>query len=61
MRNLLDAGLIRPYPVNLIAGAFYGALTELSLTITETDDPEQARIQATQLVHDLFGGLMQSA
>ncbi|MCF2129488.1 TetR/AcrR family transcriptional regulator [Strepomyces sp. STD 3.1] len=53
----LAAGRIRPYPAGLIAGAFYGALTELALTIAESDNPEQARDQAASLVADLVGGL----
>lgn len=57
VRNLLQARLIRPHPAELVAGAFYGALTELALLITENDDPEQARAQAESLVHDLLGGL----
>ncbi|MGY2032406.1 TetR/AcrR family transcriptional regulator [Nocardia gipuzkoensis] len=57
VRNLLDATLIRPYPAELIASAFYGALTELSLTIAETDDRQRARGQAASLVHDLLEGL----
>ncbi|UGT44881.1 TetR/AcrR family transcriptional regulator [Nocardia yamanashiensis] len=57
VRNLLQARLIRPHPAELVAGAFYGALTELALLITENHDPEQARVQAESLVHDLLGGL----
>lgn len=57
VQTLLDAALIQPYPAELIAGAFYGALGELSLTIAEADDPHQVRSQATRLVHDLLGGL----
>jgi AcrR family transcriptional regulator len=57
VRSLLDAALIQSHPAELVASAFYGALTELSLTIAETDDPEGARTQATCLVHDLLGGL----
>ncbi|WP_067714042.1 TetR/AcrR family transcriptional regulator [Nocardia yamanashiensis] len=57
VRNLLQARLIRPHPAELVAGAFYGALTELALLITENDDPEQTRARAESLVHDLLGGL----
>ncbi|MER5966387.1 TetR/AcrR family transcriptional regulator [Streptomyces sp. NPDC002057] len=56
----LAAGRIRSYPADLIAGAFYGALTELALTISESDDPEQAQSQAASLVADLIGGLTTS-
>ncbi|WP_067474957.1 TetR/AcrR family transcriptional regulator [Nocardia amamiensis] len=61
VRALLDAELIRPHPAELVAGAFYGALTELSLTIADTDHPDLARAQATRLVHDLLGGLATGA
>jgi AcrR family transcriptional regulator len=57
VQTLLDTDLIRSYPAELIAGAFYGALTEMSLTITEEGDPQRARTQATGLVHDLIQGL----
>ncbi|MBF6132599.1 TetR/AcrR family transcriptional regulator [Nocardia otitidiscaviarum] len=57
IRELLAAELIRPYPAELIASALYGALTELPLTITETDDPAHARTLSAGLVHELLGGL----
>ncbi|MCK7626081.1 TetR/AcrR family transcriptional regulator [Streptomyces sp. RS10V-4] len=57
----LDAGRLRPHPANLVARAFYGALTELSITIAETDEPEQARAQAAGLVRDLIGGVVTDA
>ncbi|RAV07276.1 TetR/AcrR family transcriptional regulator [Mycolicibacterium sp. GF69] len=57
VRNLLDARMIRPHPAELIAAAFYGALTELPLTVAAADDPAAAREQAASLVHDLVHGL----
>ncbi|GAA1912542.1 TetR/AcrR family transcriptional regulator [Streptomyces sodiiphilus] len=57
VRAALDAGRLRPHPAELIAGAFYGALTELSLTIAETDDRARTRTQAASLVRDLLAGL----
>ncbi|MEU2235055.1 TetR/AcrR family transcriptional regulator [Streptomyces vietnamensis] len=54
----LDAGRLRPHPATLVARAFYGALTELSITITEADEPEQTRAQAAELVRDLIGGVV---
>ncbi|MGW7271880.1 TetR/AcrR family transcriptional regulator [Streptomyces sp. NPDC054864] len=54
----LDAGRLRPHPAQLVARAFYGALTELSITITEADEPELARTQAAALVRDLIGGVV---
>ncbi|MGY0021218.1 TetR/AcrR family transcriptional regulator [Streptomyces sp. cg35] len=57
----LDAGRLRPHPANLVAGAFYGALTELSLAIADSDAPEQARSQAAELVRDLIDGVTTDA
>ncbi|MEU6107312.1 TetR/AcrR family transcriptional regulator [Streptomyces albidoflavus] len=54
----LHAGLLRPHPAALVARAFYGALTELSITITEADEPERTRAQAAELVRDLIGGVV---
>ncbi|MDT7845617.1 hypothetical protein [Streptomyces justiciae] len=54
----LDVGRLRPHPAVLVARAFYGALTELSITITEADEPEQTRAQAAELVRDLIGGVV---
>ncbi|QQC87249.1 TetR/AcrR family transcriptional regulator [Streptomyces alfalfae] len=54
----LDAGRMRPHPAALVARAFYGALTELSITITEADEPEKARAQAAELVRDLIAGVV---
>ena len=55
MQALLDAGLIEPYPADLVAGAIYGALTELSLTIADAGG--RAHPQATDLIHHLLMGL----
>ncbi|WP_245673574.1 TetR/AcrR family transcriptional regulator [Nocardia lijiangensis] len=53
-RTLLADELIKPYPAELLASALYGALTELSLTLTEV---EGGRPQAADLMRDLLGGL----
>lgn len=58
VQMLLDASLVQPYPAELIARAFYGALTELSLTITQSDDPHDAQLQAMSLLQDLISGLV---
>jgi AcrR family transcriptional regulator len=57
VRALLDARLIHEHPAELLAGAIYGALTEISLTIATADDPKLARAQAGQLAIDLLTGL----
>ncbi|MGV9817162.1 TetR/AcrR family transcriptional regulator [Nocardia xishanensis] len=60
-RDLLDAGIIQAYPPELVAGAFYGALTEMSLTIAETGDSQQSRAQAAALTRDFLSGLTAAA
>ncbi|MFE3580125.1 TetR/AcrR family transcriptional regulator [Streptomyces vinaceus] len=57
VKALLEARLIRPYPAELIVGAVYGALAELSLVIAESDDPQGARAESANLVRDLISGL----
>jgi len=53
---VLEGGQLRPPPANLVAGTFYGAPTELSITVAEIDEPQQARSRAAGLVRDLIGG-----
>ncbi|WP_280481845.1 TetR/AcrR family transcriptional regulator [Nocardia cyriacigeorgica] len=57
-RNLLESGRIQPHPPELIASAFYGALTEMSLTIAESDDPSDGRARAAELARALLNGLI---
>ncbi|MFF0492129.1 hypothetical protein ACFYTQ_24125 [Nocardia sp. NPDC004068] len=56
-RNLLESGALQPHPPELLASAFYGALTEMSLTIAEADDAEAGRAQAAALARALLRGL----
>ncbi|WP_327152118.1 TetR/AcrR family transcriptional regulator [Nocardia sp. NBC_01329] len=56
-RNLLDTGLIQPHPPELLASALYGALTEMSLTIAESDDIEKGRAEAAAVARALLSGL----
>lgn len=56
--TLLAAQRIQPHPPELLAGAFYGALTEMSLTIADADDPAQGRVRAAALAHALLRGLI---
>lgn len=57
-RHLLDAGHIQPFPPELLASAFYGTLTEMSLTIAESDDPTLSRAQAAELARAMLGALI---
>ncbi len=59
-QHLLDAGQIQPYPPELLARAFYGALTEMSLTIAESDDLALSRARAAELARAMLGGLITS-
>lgn len=43
--------------LGLASAAFYGALTELALSIADADDPEQAREQAVQLIGGMLNGI----
>ncbi|QKW32891.1 TetR/AcrR family transcriptional regulator [Actinomadura sp. NAK00032] len=45
------------HQVGLASAAFYGALTELALSIADADDPEQAREQAVQLIGGMLNGI----
>lgn len=56
-RTLLDAGVIQPHPPELVASALYGALTEMSLTIAESDDVEKGRAEAAAVARALLSGL----
>ncbi|WP_063051332.1 TetR/AcrR family transcriptional regulator [Nocardia arthritidis] len=56
--NLLDADRIQPHPPELLASAFYGALTEMSLSIAESDDLTHGRARAVELARALLNGLV---
>ncbi|MEU8343617.1 transcriptional regulator, TetR family [Actinomadura meyerae] len=55
----LDAllGAAGRHRVGLASAAFYGALTELALSIADADDPERAREQAVHLIGDMLNGI----
>jgi len=57
-QRLLDAGGIQAHPPELLASAFYGALTEMSLTIAESDDLTRSRARAAELARALLSGLI---
>ncbi|AXK84490.1 TetR/AcrR family transcriptional regulator [Nocardia farcinica] len=56
-RELLGTGLVEPHPPELLASALYGALTEMSMTIAESDDVQRGRADAAALARALLGGL----
>ncbi|MGP4026177.1 TetR/AcrR family transcriptional regulator [Actinomadura sp. 3N407] len=46
-----------PHPIALTTAAFYGALTELALSIADADDPPRARDEAVHLIGAMLDGL----
>ncbi|MGW5453912.1 TetR/AcrR family transcriptional regulator [Nocardia sp. NPDC003979] len=56
-RNLLESGAVQPHPPELLASAFYGALTEMSLTVAEAEDTATGRAEAASLARALLRGL----
>ncbi|MFB7874076.1 TetR/AcrR family transcriptional regulator [Nocardia sp. NPDC056064] len=56
-RRVLESGEVQPHPPELLASAFYGALTEMSLTIAEAEDTATGRTQAAALARALLRGL----
>ncbi|GAA3217415.1 TetR/AcrR family transcriptional regulator [Actinocorallia longicatena] len=55
--TLIDGGHLREQPAETAAAALYGALTELSLTITEAPDPATARAGATAVLRGFLASL----
>jgi AcrR family transcriptional regulator len=46
-----------PHPLGLTTAAFYGALTELALSVADADDPARAREQALHLIGAMLNGV----
>ncbi|TDD35250.1 TetR/AcrR family transcriptional regulator [Actinomadura sp. KC06] len=46
-----------PHPLALTTAAFYGALTELALSVADAEDPSQARDQAVRLITTMLDAL----
>jgi AcrR family transcriptional regulator len=46
-----------PHPLGLTTAAFYGALTELALSMADADDPARAREQAVRLIGAMLNGV----
>ncbi|MFI0369318.1 TetR/AcrR family transcriptional regulator [Actinomadura sp. 1N219] len=46
-----------PHPLALTTAAFYGALTELALSVADAEDPSQARDQAVRLTTTMLAAL----
>ncbi|TDE20077.1 TetR/AcrR family transcriptional regulator [Actinomadura sp. 6K520] len=46
-----------PHPLALTTAAFYGALTELALSVADAEDPSRAREQAVHLIDAMLAGV----
>lgn len=57
-RNLHREGLIDAYPPELVASAFYGSLTEMSMLIADSERTDDGRVQATALTRAMLDGLV---
>lgn len=57
-RDLHGAGLIVTHPPELVASAFYGSLTEMSMAIAESEHVEDSRARAVELARALLDGLV---
>ena len=57
IRDLVDSGLIRPQPVDLLTRLLFAALGEAGMSVGEADDPDTARDQARELMVSMVRGL----
>lgn len=57
MRELVDAGELRPAPLGLLVRLVFTTLGEAGMTVAEADDPDTARAQAKDLLMGLLTGL----
>jgi AcrR family transcriptional regulator len=57
VRGLLEAGEIRPQPVDLLTRLLFTTLGEAGMSVAEAADQSAARAEARRLLLDLLGGL----
>jgi AcrR family transcriptional regulator len=57
LQNIVDAGLIRRHPVEVLGPIVLGSLTEAATAIASADDRQAARKQASDILRELLGGL----
>lgn len=55
--DLVDQGLIRPQPVELLTRLLFATLGEAGMSVGEADDPGAARDQARELIVSMVRGL----
>lgn len=57
LTELVESGVFKPMKAELLAPIVWGATNELALYITQSDDPKQARLDATEAMVDLYESL----
>jgi AcrR family transcriptional regulator len=57
LKNLIEAGIAEPQPIDPLAHAILGMLTEAGLYVAGADDPEAARDEMGQVLRGMLEGL----
>lgn len=57
LQNLIDAGVTEPQPIDPLAHAILGMLTEAGLYVASADDAEAARVQMGEVLRGMLEGL----
>jgi AcrR family transcriptional regulator len=57
LQNLIDAGITRPQPIDPLAHAILGMLTEAGLYVAGADDTEAARDDMAEVLRGMLDGL----
>lgn len=60
LRRMIDAGLVRPVPIDITAQLLLSAIAEAGMIIAHADDQVKARAEAEQSLMQLIGGLLTS-
>jgi AcrR family transcriptional regulator len=60
LRNLIDAGVTEPQPIDPLAHAILGMLTEAGLYVAGADDAETARDEMGEVLRGMLEGLRAS-
>jgi AcrR family transcriptional regulator len=57
LANLIEAGVTRPQPIDPLAHAILGMLTEAGLYVASADDPEAAKAEMGEVLRRMMDGL----
>jgi hypothetical protein len=60
LRAAIEAGELQPQPVRQLATIMIGALDEAAMSIANADVPEEEKVAARTVVHNLIDGLLRS-